>query len=73
MALVGLVPQGVSQVLVGEEGASHLVDLVVRSDGPEVFNVVPEVRGGVRPVGNSCRFIVWHWWTTEKDDMSFEE
>lgn len=60
VALVGLVSQGVSQVLVGEEGASHLVDLVVGADGPEVLDVVPEVRGGVRPVGNSRGLIIRH-------------
>lgn len=56
--LVGLVSQSVSEVLVGEEGPGQLIDAVVGADGPEVFNVVPEVRGGVGPVGDRWRFII---------------
>lgn len=60
VALVGLVSQSVSQVLVGVEGPGQLVDAVVGADGPEVFDVVPEVGGGVRPVGNRWRFFIRH-------------
>lgn len=60
MPLVGLVSQRVSEVLVGKEGPSQLIDVVVGADGPEVLNVVPEVRGGVGPVGNCWRLIVGH-------------
>lgn len=42
----------------GEEGPGQLIDAVVGADGPEVLNVVPEVRGGVGPVGNRWRFII---------------
>lgn len=62
--LVGLVSQSVSEVLVGEEGPSQLIDAVVGADGPEVFNVVPEVRGGVGPVGNRWRFIIRYYNTS---------
>lgn len=58
MPLVGVVPQSVSEVLVGEEGPGQLIDAVVGADGPEEFNVVPEVRGGVGPVGHGWRFII---------------
>lgn len=44
----------------GKEGPGHLVDVVVGADGSEVFNVVPEVRGGVGPVGDSWRFFIWN-------------
>lgn len=44
----------------GEEGSGHLVDVVVGANGSEVFNVVPEVRGGVGPVGNCWWFIIRH-------------
>lgn len=60
MPHVALVSQGVSEVLVGEEGACHLVDVVVGADGFEVFDVVPEIRGGVGPVGDSWWFIIWY-------------
>lgn len=43
VALVGLVAQGVPEVLVGVEGAGELVDVVVGADGAEVLHVVPEV------------------------------
>lgn len=59
--LVGLVSQRVSEVLVGVEGSGQLIDVVVGADGPEVFNVVPEVRGGVGPVGNCCRLIIRYY------------
>lgn len=42
----------------GEEGPGQLIDVVVSADGPEVFDVVPEVGGGVGPVGNRWRFII---------------
>lgn len=64
MALVGLVSQGVSEVLVGKEGPGQLINAVVGADGPEVFNVVPEVRGGVGPVGNGWRFIIRYYDTS---------
>ncbi len=57
---VGLISQGVSEVLVGEEGPGHLVDVVVGADGSEVLDVVPEVRGGVRPVRDSWWFVIRH-------------
>lgn len=60
MSLIGLISQGVPEVLVGEEGTGQFVDVVVGADGSEVFNVVPEVGGRVGPVGNSRRFIVRH-------------
>lgn len=60
MPRIGLVSQRVSKVLVGEEGPSHLVDLVVGADGPEVLDVVPEVRGGVGPVGDCRQFVIRH-------------
>lgn len=44
----------------GEEGPGHLVDLVVGADGFEVFDVVPEVGGGVGPVRNRWGFVVRH-------------
>lgn len=44
----------------GEEGPGQIVDVVVGADGSEVFDVVPEVRGGVRPVGNRWWFIIRH-------------
>lgn len=59
--LVGLVSQRVSEVLVGVEGSGQLIDVVVGADGPEVFNVVPEVRGGVGPVGNGWRFVIRYY------------
>lgn len=58
VSLVGPVSQRVSEVLVGVEGSGQLIDVVVGADGPEVFNVVPEVRGGVGPVGNCWRLII---------------
>lgn len=60
MSLIGLISQGVSDGLMGVEGPGHLIDVVVGTDWFEVFNVVPEVRGGVGPVGNSWWFIIWH-------------
>lgn len=60
MSLIGLISQGVPEVLVGEEGPRHLVDVVVGADGSEVFNVVPEVSGGIGPVGKSWWFIIWY-------------
>ena len=63
MSRVGLVSQGVSEGLVGEEGPGHLVDVVVGTDGFEVLDVVPEVGGGVGPVGNSWGFVVRHFTT----------
>lgn len=60
MSLIGLISQGVSQMLVGKEGTGQFVDVVVGADGSEVFDVVPEVRGRVGPVGNRWRFIVRH-------------
>lgn len=45
MSLIGLISQGVSEVLVGEEGTGQFVDVVVGADGSEVFYVVPEVGG----------------------------
>lgn len=50
----------------GEEGPGHLVDVVVGADGPEVLNVVPEVRGGVGPVRNSYWFFIGRWGHTVK-------
>lgn len=66
--LVGLVAQSVSKVLVGEEGPGQLIDVVVGADGPEVFNVVPEVRGGVGPVGNCWRFVI-RYYNTNTDRL----
>lgn len=63
--LVGLVSQRVSEVLVGVEGSGQLIDVVVGADGPEVFNVVPEVRGGVGPVGNGWRLIIRYYKTRQ--------
>lgn len=60
VSLIGLISQGVSEGLVGEEGPGHLVDLVVGANGSEVLDVVPEVRGGVGPVGDSWWFIIRH-------------
>lgn len=60
MSLIGLISQGVPEVLVGEEGTGQFVDVVVGTDGSEVFDIVPEVGGRVGPVGNSRRFIVRH-------------
>lgn len=60
MSLVGVVSQGVPEVLVGEEGPGHLVDLLVGPDGFEVLHIVPEVGGGVGPVGVSRRLLVRH-------------
>lgn len=68
MALVGLVSQRVSEMLVGVEGSGQLIDVVVGADGPEVFNVVPEVRGGVGPVGNCWRFII-RYYKTSRDRL----
>lgn len=44
----------------GEEGPGQIVDVVVGADGSEVFDVVPEVGGGVGPVGNRWWFIIRH-------------
>lgn len=58
--LIGLISQSVSEGLVGEEGPGHLVDVAVGADGSEVLDVVPEVRGGVGPVGDSWWFVIRH-------------
>lgn len=60
VSLVGLVAQGVPEVLVGVEGAGQLVDVVVGADGAEVLHIVPEVRGGEGPVGHGRRLVVRH-------------
>lgn len=71
VALVGLVSQRVSEVLVGVEGSGQLIDVVVGADGPEVFNVVPEVRGGVGPVGNGWRFVIRYYNTRGQTSSVF--
>lgn len=60
VSLIGFVSEGVPQVLVGKEGAGHLIDPVIGPDGFEVFHVVPEVGGGVGPVGDSWGLIIGH-------------
>lgn len=45
----------------GVEGSGQHIDVAVGADGPEVFNVVPEVRGGVGPVGNGWRFVIRYY------------
>ncbi len=60
MSCIGFISQGVSDGLVGEEGPGQLINAVVGTDGSEVLDVVPEVRGGVGPVRNSWWFIIWH-------------
>lgn len=40
---------------VREEGAGHLLKLGVGPQGLEVLHIVPEVRGGERPVGHGGR------------------
>lgn len=44
--------QGAPQGEVCKEGAGHVLDLGVGPQGLEVLHVVPEVRGGERPVGH---------------------
>lgn len=61
MSFVGLISQCVSNVLVGKESPGHLINMFVGTDGPEVLNVVPKVRGGVGPVGDSWWLVVRHW------------
>lgn len=44
--------QGAPQREVGKEGSGHVLDLWVGTLGLEILHVVPEVRGGERPVGH---------------------
>lgn len=47
--------QGASQREVCKEGSGHVLNLWVGTLGLEILHVVPEVRGGERPVGHG-------WW-----------
>lgn len=47
--------QGAPQREVCKEGPGHVLDLWVCTLGLEILHVVPEVRGGERPVGHG-------WW-----------
>lgn len=53
-----VVSQSVPEIVMGEESSGHLIDLVVGSDTTEILDIVPEVRGGVGPVGSGWRLII---------------
>lgn len=53
-----IISQSVPEILLGEESPGQLVDLGVCSDAAEILDVVPEIRGGVGPVGSDWGLII---------------